>query len=76
MNDNDLKPCPFCGSKPHIWYAPQFGENEMPIYGVICHSCHMFVKYGDLPPFKGKVTIGDIQRAVVNRWNRRQTDAP
>ena len=73
MSDNDLKPCPFCGSKPHIWYAPKWGEFgvENPIYGVICHHCKTFVKYSDLPPFKGKVTIGDLQRAVVNRWNRR-----
>lgn len=68
-NEEMLKPCPFCGSIPQIWYAPEGAEQ--PIYGVACIRCHMYVKWSDLPEFKGRITIGDIQMAVANRWKRR-----
>ena len=65
-----LKDCPFCGGKVHYWMLA-YAEKE-PVNGVFCNRCHMFVKYSDLPKFTGKITIGDIQRAVANRWNRRE----
>lgn len=68
--EKQLKPCPFCGGRVRYWNI--VGETDYPVPGVVCHSCHMFVKYSDLPKFKGKITIEEIQRAVLNRWNRRK----
>ena len=65
----ELFACPFCGKTPHFWVAPD--ETDNIVQGVCCTGCHMFVKYSGLPELKGKTTIGDIQAAVAERWNKR-----
>lgn len=67
---NDLKPCPFCNGTVHYWMPA--GATDFPVVGVYCTTCHMFVKYSDLPKLIRNITVGDQQMAVANRWNRRE----
>lgn len=62
-----LLPCPFCGGKARIYYAPHNDEAGIPCYGVSCESC--------------KTMIGTVKNGVtdffrtaieaVNAWNNR-----
>ena len=63
-----LLPCPFCGGKARIYYAPGNDEAGIPCYGVSCESCKTMI---------GTVKDGvtDFYRTAVeavNAWNRRR----
>lgn len=65
---SEMKPCPFCGSKPHVYYeryefdsddAMNEGANEHVMYRVYCSHC-------------GIVGITRrTRKSAVDAWNRR-----
>ena len=56
-----LKPCPFCGVKPHVNY-----DKEFEVYWVSCYNkkCMVDVFTDDLP----------TEKRAVNAWNKRRSD--
>lgn len=73
---NELKPCPFCGSKPNISKSGVFhSSNEFGVeYAISCPDCHIC--------FKGfsKFTVDNVGRVktnrdgyktIVDKWNTR-----
>jgi len=62
MKDNELKPCPFCGTDPTIDHL--LGDNNCVERWVItCHGIHC-------PAFQVTVIEYDEQDAI-EAWNRR-----
>lgn len=62
----ELKPCPFCGSKPYV------AQNYLGQIYVICQECGACVwgKYTDDWRIS---TMGErnAEKAAINAWNRR-----
>ena len=63
--NNQLKPCPFCGGKAHV-----FVENGV---SVICPKCRARSKILVDSIYDHKVS-GCAVDAVVEAWNRRAND--
>ncbi len=63
----ELKPCPFCGGKAKVYYAPTNAKDSIPCYRVCCEQCHTMI---------GTTAAGktDFFRTVFDAivaWNRR-----
>lgn len=61
---NELKPCPFCGGKPHIskhsfWNEKTKGFTDH-TYGIECIECHT----------KGN-QFYETEKEAIEAWNRR-----
>ena len=62
-----LLPCPFCGGKAQVYYAPTNDEAGIPCYGVSCSACKIMI--GTV-----KEDTTDFFRTAVeavNAWNAR-----
>lgn len=63
-----LLPCPFCGGKARVYYAPTNDEAGIPCYGVNCEECNVMIG-------TTKDGVTDFYRTAieaVNAWNRRK----
>ena len=63
MND-ELKPCPFCGSHVMLVRDPDGSINEF-----FCGQCAAHVKWSI--KMKGRETFGENQKRWADKWNRR-----
>ncbi|MBQ7154821.1 MAG: Lar family restriction alleviation protein [Synergistaceae bacterium] len=62
-----LKPCPFCGGKPHILDdLPEYCDVEHPGYYVYCPKDSLYFGYTEA--FGGEFST---EREAVRAWNRR-----
>lgn len=60
MNEDELKPCPFCGGEVEI---EQTGKNEL---RVRCKECHMGLKQKVL-----RKSLEWLEETLRNSWNTR-----
>lgn len=63
----ELKECPFCGNK--VTYAYDLLMNP---YGVVCHHCHMVVRYTRIKPAKEYEKFERVLGEIAEAWNRRE----
>lgn len=61
MNDNDLKPCPFCGKKAEIKNV--YHSGAINLYKVICPTPRCYGSGGN--------AFVD-QESAIKAWNRRK----
>ena len=67
MTTPDLKPCPFCGMKPLVFYIPPHDHYiaDFPRYegagAIECLEC-------------GAAMMGKTEKEVIEKWNRRASD--
>ena len=69
--NNALLPCPFCGGKARVYYAPTNDDAGIPCYGVSCEACKIMIG-------TTKDGVTDFFRTAVeaaNAWNNRR-DVP
>ena len=70
LNDA-LLPCPFCGGKARVYYAPENDDAGIPCYGVSCEACKIMIG-------TTRDGVTDFFRTAVeaaNAWNNRR-DVP
>lgn len=60
----ELKPCPFCGAKPHTVNFKHTNSTLL-IYQVMCFSCN------SKPKFFGR---GTTEQRAIEAWNRRVSE--
>lgn len=66
MNDQKLKPCPFCGGKAEVSVNAQTLSTK-----VCCKHCEVVMKRS----FKGSKEIKELLiNLIANEWNRRYGD--
>lgn len=68
LNDA-LLPCPFCGGKARVYYAPTNDDAGIPCYGVKCEACKIMIGTaidGVTDFFR---TAVEAANAWNNRWN-------
>ena len=56
MPESELKPCPFCGGRAHLWRTTSRPRE----YQVSCEDC-----------VKGKTDWVKTSKAAIETWNRR-----
>lgn len=69
---SELKPCPFCGERCHIWkvetprlYRPSRNHQ----YCVVCNGCDLLFGFDE--DYGG---VFDTEQEAVEAWNRRVKD--
>lgn len=65
---NELKPCPFCGFKPHLVHGID-GQ----VTAIWCPNCHAITKFR-VPEMKRNETFGENADKWIEQWNRRDHD--
>ena len=63
----DLKPCPFCGGKAAVYFAPGNDSSGIPCYGVACERCHIMIG----TTAAGKTDFFRTIYEAVTAWNQR-----
>ena len=61
VQDDRLKPCPFCGGTAHVMPS---------LYYVYCEDCGATVR-GNVPIIHGQISEEKAERASIEAWNRR-----
>lgn len=70
-NTIPLKPCPFCGGKAELYYAPYNKMKLIPCYSAFCTECRIMIG-------TTKNNMTDFFRTkeeAAEAWNRRASDA-
>ena len=70
---DELKPCPFCGKEPSMWYSMDDANRaKLMIY---CKNCDAKTEGFKRMDFNNKENPGydfiELEREVRNKWNRR-----
>jgi Lar family restriction alleviation protein len=60
MNEKELKPCPFCGSKKTFMDTGFSGGDDSKLFWIVCEEC-----YSSGPALDKKVS-------AIAAWNRRE----
>lgn len=66
MNDA-LLPCPFCGGKATLYFAPTNKAEGIPCFGVSCESCKIMIGTAK----EGRTDFFRTPVEAVNAWNER-----
>lgn len=72
MENNELKPCPFCGGKARLYDELANISHGACIkrYYVVCDTC--YASGGEANDFNAK--NGDYESLAIELWNRRAND--
>ena len=80
MNNQGLKPCPFCGGNAKIEYSLMPGLHEA-FYNITikCTKCYMSAKdyaviYHDAETEPPELIL-EMRDRLIDKWNRRVNDA-
>ena len=70
---DELKPCPFCGKEPYMWFSMYDADKaKLEIY---CRNCGAKTEMLKKIDFSGKENPGysfiDLERKTKEKWNRR-----
>ena len=69
----ELKPCPFCGEKPEMWF---YFESEYFCVSITCRKCHISKKesiylddgHSYVNPAKKFI---EAEKNAIKKWNQR-----